>query len=104
MENALLVLILFAFVGMLFVNIFFRMKVLKVYQKMRRENLQMELKAAHLFNTELLEKEILAKHPGHREDIEIFVHNIRYSVRMASILIALITLFAAVLLFNHLYL
>lgn len=103
MVNLILILVILAFVAMLFVNIFFRVKVLKVYQKMRRENLQMDLKAAHLFNRQLLEEEILAKHPSHKEDIEIFVHNIRYSIRMATVLIAIITLFGAVLLFNHLY-
>jgi len=103
MVQTLLILVILAFVGMLFVNIYFRMKVLKVYQKMRRENLNMDLKAAHLFDRNRLEAEILEQHPEHRSDIEIFVHNIRYSIRMATVLIALITLFGAILLFNHLY-
>jgi len=103
MVQTLLILVILSFAGMLFVNIYFRVKVLKVYQKMRRENLKMDLKAAHLFDRNRLESEILEVNPEHRNDIEIFVHNIRYSIRMATVLIALITLFGGILLFNHLY-
>ena len=103
MTNILLVIVILLFVGMLFVNIYFRMKVLKSFQRMRRNGLQMELTSKHLFNPKFLEETILKKYPEHREDIEIFIHNIRFSVRMATILIGLITLFGAILLFNHYY-
>ncbi len=103
MTNTILVLVILLFVGMLFVNIYFRMKVLKAFQRMRRNGLKMELTSKHLFNPKFLEEDILQKHPEHREDIEIFIHNIRFSIRMATILIAIITLFGAVLLFNHYY-
>lgn len=98
MQNLLLVLILLAFAGLLFLNIHFRVKVWKVYKRLSMGG--PDLKAAHIFNSELLETEILNKYPKHRADVELFVSNIRRSVRLASFLIMLITLFTAILMFG----
>jgi hypothetical protein len=83
------------FVAMLFVNVYFRAKVLKTYGILVRNRVQFG--AAHIFNREKLEQEILPKYPQHRREIEDFVRHMRYSIRMASVLIALITAFGAVL-------
>ncbi len=103
MTNTLLTLVLITFVGMLFINVYFRLKVIKIYRKLRKDNVEIDLKPAHLFNREKLEAEILPRHPKHAEDIRTFVNNIRFSVRMASVLIALITLFAAILMYPYFF-
>lgn len=46
-----------------------------------------------------MEEEIIPKYPHMEEDIRIFVSHIQYSIRMATVLIALITLFGAILMY-----
>ena len=95
--TVLLIIIIALFVAMLFVNIYFRVKVWKTYRKLI--NNRVEFGAPHLFNKEKMEAEIYPKYPNMKEDIEIFVRHIQYSIKMASVLIALITLFGAVLMY-----
>lgn len=85
------------FVAMLFVNLYFRAKVLKSYGILVRN--KVEFGAAHIFSREKLEQEVLPRYPQHREAIETFVRHMRYSIRMASILLLLITLFGAILMY-----
>jgi len=85
------------FCGILFLNIYFRVKVLKLYKKLVQN--QVEFKPVHFVNKERLEEEILPKYPEHKEDILTFIGHIRFSVSLASVLITLITAFAAVLMF-----
>jgi hypothetical protein len=46
-----------------------------------------------------MESEVISKHPNLRNEIELFVNNIQYSMKMATVLTTLITLFAAVLMY-----
>ncbi|MBV6655362.1 MAG: hypothetical protein KI786_16455 [Mameliella sp.] len=85
------------FVAMLFLNVYFRVKVLKSYRKLIKN--RVEFGAAHLFNKEKMEAEIIPQYPHMREEIETFVNHIRYSMKMATVLIALITLFGAILMY-----
>lgn len=95
MYTLLVSVIIGLFVAMLFVNVYFRAKVLKVYGVLVRN--KVEFGAAHIFNRKKLETEILPRYPNQREEILTFVRHIHYSIRMASVLTALITLFGAVL-------
>jgi hypothetical protein len=85
------------FVAMLFVNLYFRARVLKVYGVLVRNKI--EFGAAHIFNRARLEAEVLPRYPKFRNEIEIFIRHMRYSIQMASVLIALITLFGAILMY-----
>lgn len=85
------------FVAMLFVNIYFRVKVLKVY-KILVQN-KVEFGAKHIFNRSLLEAEILPRYPNFTKEINTFVSHLRYSIKMASVLIFLITAFGAILMY-----
>lgn len=88
------------FVAMLFLNVYFRAKVLKVYGVLVRNRVQFG--AAHIFSRKKLEEEILPRYPQFRNEIESFIRHMRYSIRMATVLIALITAFGAVLMwFRH---
>lgn len=85
------------FAAMLFLNLYFRIRVFKVYKKLVQN--RVEFGAAHFFNKQKMEEEIYTKYPAFREDIDIFVRHIHYSIKMATVLIALITLFGAVLMY-----
>ena len=85
------------FVAMLFLNLYFRAKVLKVYGVLVRN--KVEFDAAHIFNRQRLEAEILPRYPNFRQEIETFIRHMRYSIQMASVLILLITAFGAVLMY-----
>ncbi len=97
MYYLLISLVIGLFVAMLFVNIYFRMKVLKSYRRLIQNRVDFSPK--HVINRQKLEEEIIPKYPQHRDDIYDFVHHIHYSLRMATVLIALITLFGGILMY-----
>lgn len=82
---------------MLFLNLYFRAKVFKVYGVLVRNKVQFG--AAHIFNRERLEKEVLPRYPRFQTEIETFIQHMRYSIKMATVLILLITLFGAILMY-----
>ncbi len=85
------------FVAMLFLNLYFRAKVLKVYGVLVRNRVQFG--AAHVFDRKKLEDEVLTRYPQFKNEIETFIRHMRYSIQMATVLIALITAFGAVLMY-----
>jgi hypothetical protein len=85
------------FIAMLFINVYFRVKVLKTYNKLVRN--EVEFGARHIFNKERMEEEVFPRYPHMKNEIETFVNHLRYSIRMATVLIALITLFGAILMY-----
>ncbi len=85
------------FAAMLFLNVYFRVRVFKTYKKLVQN--RVEFGASHVFNKEKMESEVMPKYPHMREEIETFVRHLRYSIRMATVLIALITLFGAILMY-----
>lgn len=99
-QAVLLFFLLGLFAALVFVNVFFRVRVLK-YHKVLAQN-RIEFGSAQLFNRERLEREVIARHPELRREIEGFANNLRYSIRMATFLVLVITLFGAVLMyFRH---
>ena len=82
---------------MLFLNVYFRVKVFKVYKRLVDN--RVEFGAAHLFNKEKMRQEVLSVYPEHETDIHTFVNYIRYSIKMATVLIFLITLLGALLMY-----
>lgn len=97
MDNLLIAIIIGLFVAMLFVNVYFRAKVLKVYGVLVRNKVQFG--AAHVFSRKKLEEEILPKYPQFKNEIETFIAYMKRTINMASLLIALITAFGAVLMY-----
>lgn len=85
------------FVAMLFLNLYFRAKVFKVYGVLVRNRVQFGL--PHIFNRQRLEQEVLPKYPQFQQEIETFIRHMRYSIRMATVLLALITAFGAILMY-----
>jgi len=97
LTGLLLFSVIAAFAAMVFLNVYFRVKVFKSYKTLVKN--RVEFGAAHLFNKERMEREIMPKYPHMREEIETFVRHLRFSIRMATVLIALITLFGAILMY-----
>lgn len=93
----LITIVIALFIAMLFLNIYFRVKVLKTYKKLVQN--RVEFKARDLFNQQKMEAEVYPKYPHMREDIETFSRHIQYSIKMATVLIALITAFGAILMY-----
>ncbi|MBV6429083.1 MAG: hypothetical protein KIPDCIKN_03621 [Haliscomenobacter sp.] len=85
------------FAAMLFLNIYFRIKVLKAYKVLVRN--KVEFGAVHVFNRSRREAEVHPRYPQMKNEIETFANHLRYSIRMATVLTALITLFGAILLY-----
>lgn len=85
------------FIAMLFVNVYFRIKVFKSYKKLIQAHV--EFGVMHIFDKDKMAQEILPKYPNSKEDILTFVHHLRYSIKMASVLIALITAVGAVMMY-----
>ena len=85
------------FIAMLFVNVYFRVRVLKTYKVLVQN--EVEFGAPHIFDRKKMEQEIYPKYPKFKKEIEVFVNHMRYSIKMASVLIVLITLFGAILMY-----
>jgi len=94
-KEILIYLVIGLFVAMLFLNVYFRAKVLKVYKRLVNNEVQFD--SSHIFNSAKMEKEVLSKYPSHREDILLFVSHITYSIKIASVLIVLITIAGMIL-------
>ena len=90
MGYVLVYLVIGLFVGLLFLQVYFRLRVLKVYKKLVKNEVQFE--ASHIFNKSKMEKEVLSRYPEHKEDILKFVHEMKFSIQIASLLIILIVI------------
>lgn len=97
MYTLLITIVIGLFVAMLFVNLYFRAKVFKVYGILVRN--KVEFGAIHIFNRKKLEEEILPRYPQFQNEIETFIKHMRNSIRMASVLLLLITLFGGILMY-----
>lgn len=83
------------FLALLFMNIYFRVTVMKAYKKLVQN--EVDFKGIHFFNAKRMEEEVLPLYPQHREDILTFVKNMRYSMKIYTALMVLITVFGGIL-------
>lgn len=97
MEMILKPLIIGLFVALLFLNIYFRIRVLKAHKILIKN--RVEFGAAHFFSPKKMEEEVIPKYPHMEKEINTFVNNMKYSIKMATVLITVITLFGAVLMY-----
>ncbi len=84
--------------GLMFVflvlNVYFRIKVWKHYKELLRY--KVEFPTRYIVDTKKLKEEIVPKYPEAEKAILGFSRHIQISLRIASILLMLITLFAAI--------
>lgn len=97
MVGILIFLVIGLFVALLFLNVYFRVKVLKKYRYL--VNNRVEFTTSDIFNKKRMEEEVVVKYPQHREEILGFARHIKYSVNIAIFLIVLITLFGGILMY-----
>lgn len=97
MEGFLIFLVIGLFAAMLFLNIYFRVKVLKSYRVLVQNKI--DFGAAHVFNENKMREEIISRYPEHESSLLDFSRHLRYSIRMATVLIVLITLFGGILMY-----
>jgi len=97
MVGTLLFAVIGLFIAMLFVNVYFRVKVMRSYRIMVQN--RVDLKTEHFFNKHKLEEELIPQYPGLEKEIRTFVSHLHYSTKMATVLIALITLFGGILMY-----
>ena len=94
-------LVLGLFAALLFVNFYFRWKVIKLYHYLQEQRI--EFRPEHIFSRRKLKEEVLPKYPDSRKEIETFVNYLHFSMKMASGLIVLITLFGFILMYYSRY-
>ncbi len=90
MSTILISLIIGIFIALFFLNVYFRVKVLKVYKILVQNRIQFD--SSHILNKSKLEAEILPKYPAFRNEILTFTGHIRKSLSIAVVLVLLITI------------
>lgn len=93
--KSMMYLLIILFIGLFIMQFYFRVRVVKIYQKLVQNRVQFD--SSHIFSQRKMEEEILPKYPDHREDILKFVKEMRYSLKIASVFIVLIFLAAIIL-------
>jgi hypothetical protein len=99
MSSVLIYFIAGLFVALLFLNIYFRWKVIRVYKNLVKNRVQ--FRSVDIFRSEKNMQDVFRKYPDSAGDIRAFIYNIRLSVGMAVLIIILITLLGLVLHFDH---
>ncbi len=95
MYLTLIILVIGLVLALLFVNIYFRVRVMKYYKNLLKAKVEFDL--SHVLNKKKLEAEILPRYPESQDDIHAFINHLRTSVRIGMLLFALISFFGWVL-------
>ncbi len=91
----LFTIIVVLFLAMLFVNLYFRAKVLRAYRILVQS--EVDFTAAQILSRQRMEEEVVPAYPQQAAAIRDFGNYLRRSVRMATVLLLLITCFGALL-------
>ena len=94
-------LILGLFAALLFVNFYFRWKVLKLYHYLQDHRI--DFGPEHIFSRKRLREEVLPQYPDSKQEIVTFVNYLHFSIKMASALILVITAFGFILMYFSRY-
>jgi len=84
------------FAGFFGLNLFFRIKVVRSYRKLRRGGV--EFAGSAIFSEEAM-RQIKEQYPDHKADIEQFATYLRMSIWMASVFIVVTIIFGSVLMY-----
>lgn len=97
MQNTLVTILVATFGILLVANVFFRIKTFRTFQRLADAGVA--IGRQHLFNAVLLEKEVLERHPQHRDLIRAHVNSLKLSLRISSLCMVVITLCGGVLMY-----
>ena len=71
------------FIVLLFLNLYFRIKLLGIYRKLREGHV--EFPTSIILNTQKLKEEIVPKYPGYEREIISFSRHLKFSLRVAFV-------------------
>jgi len=95
MRNLLIAIVCVLFVLMLGVNLYFRAKVLRAYRVLVRN--RVDFTPAQIFSSQRVEDEIIPEYPAQAAAIRQFSGYLQRSIKMTTVLMALITAFGGIL-------
>ncbi len=87
------------FVALLFVNIYFRMKVLKHYRVLRKN--KVEFPAYYILKEAEMERDVLHHYPGFEENIRTFCNHIRHSIKIAMAIVVFISILGGIIVYYN---
>ncbi len=93
----LITIVILLFLAMLFLNLYFRVRVLRAYRDLVQA--RVDFRATDIFSREKVESEIIPAYPEHEAAIWAFRNYLLRSIRMATVLLALITVFGGILMY-----
>ena len=83
MFNVALIVITSIFIALLFLNLYFRIKLLKIYRKLVEG--EVEFPTSMILKPRQLEEEIVPKYPEYRNEILSFSKHLNTSLRIAFV-------------------
>lgn len=83
------------FVFLLFLNVYFRIKVMRAYKELVQA--RVDFTAKQIFSSKLIESELVPRYPAQADQIRTFSRYLIGSIRMGTALLALITIFGGIL-------
>jgi len=83
MFNLVLLVVTSLFIVLLFLNLYFRIKLLKTYRKLMEG--EVEFPTSMIFKTRQLKEEIVPKYPEYEEEIISFSRHLNISIRIAFV-------------------
>lgn len=95
MSGAVFYIIVGLVIALLFLNLYFRVKVIKLYRYLVQNRI--EFGPLHMLNKAKLDEEILPKYPKHNAQILEFIGKVKFSFTMASLIFVLIVIFGLLL-------
>jgi hypothetical protein len=95
MRLLLITIVCILFVMMLGVNLYFRAKVLRAYRKLVQA--EVDFTPGQIFSKLRVEDEIIPQYPDSAEAIRDFSNYLQRSIKMTTVLMALITAFGGIL-------
>ncbi len=91
----LITIVIVLFLAMLFVNLYFRAKVMRAYRVLVQS--EVDFSAGQILNRQRMEEEIVPAYPEQAQAIRDFSNYLGRSIRMGTVLMLLITCFGAIL-------
>ncbi|WP_020566736.1 hypothetical protein [Neolewinella persica] len=95
MRLLLITIVCALFIAMLGVNLYFRAKVLRAYRVLVQN--EVDFTPAQIFSKARVEDEIIPVYPAQADAIRNFSNYLQLSIKMTTVLMALITAFGAIL-------
>jgi hypothetical protein len=97
MQDTLITITIVTFGFLLVANIFFRIKTFRTFKKLAEEGVMFGKE--HVFSKELLEREIIARHPDKKKLILSHVNSMKLSMRISMLCMVVLTVCGGVLMY-----